>query len=62
MTYCGPFAICDNLKTVTFEEGTTQVATNLFRVCTGIEEIIIPKTVTVPSSVKPSQNLDVSKQ
>ena len=43
----GPFALCDNLKTVTFEKGTTQIAEHLFRGCTGLEEITIPDTVTV---------------
>ena len=43
----GAFVKCDNLKTVKFEEGTTQIATNLFYGCTGLEEIIIPDTVTV---------------
>ncbi len=43
----GPFALCDNLKTVTFEKGTTQIAENLFRGCTGIETITLPDTVTV---------------
>lgn len=43
----GPFALCDNLKTVTFEKGTTQIAENLFRGCTGLEEITLPETLTV---------------
>ena len=42
----GAFANCDNLKTVRFEEGTTQIAINLFNSCTGLEEIEIPNTVT----------------
>lgn len=44
---CGPFVACDNLKTVTFEKGTTQIAENLFRGCTSLEAITIPDTVTV---------------
>lgn len=43
----GPFVLCENLKTVTFEKGVTQVAQYLFRGCTGLEEITIPDTVTV---------------
>ncbi len=46
----GPFVVCNNLKTVTFEEGTTQIAENLFRGCTGIEKIVIPEGVTVIES------------
>ena len=42
----GIFAECDNLKTVTFESGTTRVAQYLFANCTGIEEIAIPEGVT----------------
>ncbi len=42
----GPFGFCDNLKTVTFENGTTQIAQYLFAGCTGLEEITIPDTVT----------------
>ena len=42
----GAFRDCDNLKTVTFEEGTTQIAERLFWLCTGLEEIVIPDTVT----------------
>ena len=42
----GPFADCDNLKNVTFEEGTVRVACGLFAGCTGLEEITIPDTVT----------------
>lgn len=43
----GPFYCCENLKTVTFEEGTTQIASYLFNGCTGLEEITIPDTITV---------------
>ncbi len=46
----GVFSGCDNLKTVKFEEGTTQVASNIFAKCTGLEEITIPDTVTVIES------------
>ena len=42
----GPFDKCENLKKVTFEEGTTQVAQFLFAGCTGLEKIYIPDTVT----------------
>ena len=43
----GAFQNCANLKTVTFEEGTTEIAEALFAGCTGIEQIKIPNTVTV---------------
>lgn len=43
----GPFAYCDNLSTVTFEEGVTQIANGLFARCYGLESIVIPDTVTV---------------
>ena len=42
----GPFAFCENLKTVTFEKGANQIAENLFMGCVGLEEITIPDTVT----------------
>ncbi len=42
----GAFSYCENLKQVTFEEGTTSVATHLFSVCNGIEQITLPDTVT----------------
>ena len=42
----GPFENCENLKKVTFEEGTTQVAECLFAGCTGLETISIPDTIT----------------
>ena len=47
VSYSGPFRNCDNLKTVTFESGTREVAEFLFYGCTGLEEISIPDTVTV---------------
>ena len=43
----GVFYNCDGLKTVTFEEGTTQIAEFLFANCPGLESIVIPDTVTV---------------
>ena len=46
----GPFEGCANLKTITFEEGTTEIAEGLFAGCTGIEQIKIPNTVTVIES------------
>ncbi len=46
-TYFGPFAFCENLKNVTFEKGTTQIASYLFAGCVGLEKITIPDTVTV---------------
>ena len=46
----GTFDNCANLKTVTFEEGTTEIAEGLFAGCTGIEQITIPDTVTVIES------------
>ena len=42
----GPFAYCANLKTATFEAGRTVIPANLFYRCTGLEEIVIPDTVT----------------
>ena len=42
----GAFEGCANLKTVTFEEGTTEIAEGLFAGCTGIEQIKIPDTIT----------------
>ena len=46
----GAFQDCANLKTVTFEKGTTEIAEGLFAGCTGIEQIKIPDTVTVIES------------
>lgn len=56
---CGPYVGCENLKTVTFEKGTTVVAPGLFAGCTGIEEITIPGTVTEikDASFKAASNL-----
>ena len=45
--YCTPFFRCSGLKTVTFEEGTTEIANSLFAYCTGLEAIEIPDSVTV---------------
>ena len=45
--YGGAFADCNGLKTVTFEDGTTQIAEYLFKDCPGIESIVIPDSVTV---------------
>ena len=42
----GPFSNCKGLKKITFEEGTTKIASSLFSNCTGLEEIGIPDTVT----------------
>ena len=39
--------ISDNLENVRFEEGTTQIAANLFHDCTGLKQIVVPDTVTV---------------
>ena len=38
----GAFANCDNLENVRFEEGTTQIAANLFHDCTGLKQIVVP--------------------
>ena len=43
----GPFGLCENLKTVTFEKGTTQIPEYLFTGCVGLEKISIPDTVTI---------------
>ena len=42
----GPFAYCENLKKVSFEEGTTEITDCLFKYCSGLEQIEIPDTVT----------------
>ena len=42
----GPFTDCSGLKSVTFEDGCTEIAEYLFDYCTGLEEITIPETVT----------------
>lgn len=46
----GPFSGCNQLKTVHFEQGATQIAASLFASCTGLEEIVIPGTVTAVGS------------
>ena len=46
LKYQGAFNGCDGLKNVTFEEGTTRIASHLFVHCTGLESIEIPNTVT----------------
>jgi len=46
-----PFADCDNLKSVEFEEGITSIAAYLFQYCSGLENIIIPNTVTTIGSL-----------
>ncbi len=43
----GPFCKCEQLKTVKFEDGTTEIAQYLFAGCTGLESIEIPDTVTI---------------
>ncbi len=45
--YDGPFFCCENLKSVTFEKGTTQIAQNLFAGAVALESVVIPDTVTV---------------
>lgn len=42
----GAFYKCSSLNKVTFEAGTTHIADCLFNGCDGIEEIVIPNTVT----------------
>ena len=44
-SYHGPFGACSGLKKITFEEGTTEISSGLFRGCTGLEEISIPASV-----------------
>ncbi len=41
----GPFYGCEDLKYVTFEEGTNKIAENLFSGCVSLETIVIPDTV-----------------
>ena len=41
----GIFKKCTNLKDVTFEAGTKEIAKNLFANCPGLEHIVIPDTV-----------------
>ena len=47
----GPFGKCESLKSVTFEEGTIRVANGLFRNCTGLEEIVLPDTITTIDTI-----------
>ena len=42
----GIFEGCNNLKEVTFEEGTTCITARVFENCLGIENIVIPEGVT----------------
>ena len=42
----GAFAYCDNLQTISFEEGIEKIPNYLFANCIGLEEIVIPDTVT----------------
>lgn len=42
----GPFDNVATLKKVSFEEGTEHVAAYLFAGCTGLEEIVVPDSVT----------------
>ena len=42
----GVFIACDNLKNITFEEGTTKIANGLFANNDSIEKVVIPDTVT----------------
>ncbi len=46
----GAFNGCNNLKTVSFEEGCTEIASGLFANCKNLETIVIPDTVTVIES------------
>ena len=43
----GPFSFCENLKTVTFEQGTVEISKCLFEGCIGLEEIVLPDTIKV---------------
>ncbi len=43
----GPFSYCEKLKTIEFEEGTTEIAEALLAGCTQLEKLTIPGTVTV---------------
>ena len=42
----GPFQKCNQLRSVSFETGTKQVAQFLFAGCTGLEKIVIPDEIT----------------
>ncbi len=46
LDYLGPFGFCEQLKNITFEDGTTKILSNLFRGAAGLEKITIPDTVT----------------
>ena len=46
ITHTDAFGNCANLKTVTFEKGTTAIVSQLFAQCNGLESIAIPDTVT----------------
>ncbi len=46
----GPFAECDNLTDVEFEEGITTIPYALFSCCGGLKKIDIPSTVTTLSA------------
>lgn len=43
----GPFSDCENLKTATFEEGSTEVSQYLFAGCKALEKVNIPESVTI---------------
>ena len=45
--YPGPFAGCSRLTTINFAEGITKIPEALLINCTGLENLIVPKTVTV---------------
>lgn len=42
----GPFYHCENLKTVTFDQGVTKIADVLLSDCSGLESVTVPETVT----------------
>ena len=42
----GPFAGCDNLKQIEWEEGVENVPYALFKGCDGLQEVTIPESVT----------------
>ncbi len=44
--YNGPFIGCSNLRQVTFEKGSTNICNNLFQNCKGLQEIVLPDTIT----------------
>ena len=44
--FSGPFSECPNLKTASFQNGTTLIAEHVFDNCTGLETVTIPSTVT----------------